>query len=307
MVLSRLKAGLEKTRNNLVGQLERVFGRGPALNEALWEKVEEILLSADLGVKATLRIVERLKEEVQKQEIRDSEDLFRLLEKELLQIFSPPAPGDRFQICPQGQEIIIVVGVNGTGKTTTIAKIAHHFKTAGQKVLLVAADTFRAAAIEQLEFWANRVGIDLIKHQPRSDPAAVVYDAVHAADSRRIDLVLIDTAGRLHTYVNLMEELKKVKRIALREARDARVETLLIIDATTGQNGLAQAKLFHEALQVDGIALTKLDGTAKGGIVVAIAEELGIPIKWIGLGEGMDDLQEFSPSEFVKALLFSKE
>jgi len=302
-MLARLKAGLEKTRNNLVGQLGRVFGRRPALNEELWERVEEILLSSDLGVKATLKIVESLKEEVARREISDPEGFFNLLEKELLRMLSSSEPPPAVK----GREIIIVVGVNGTGKTTTIAKIAHHFKTAGQKVLLVAADTFRAAAIEQLEFWANRVGVDLIKHQPRSDPAAVVYDAVHAADSRGIDLVLIDTAGRLHTYVNLMEELKKVKRIALREAKDATVETLLIIDATTGQNGLAQAKLFHEALQVDGIALTKLDGTAKGGIVAAITEELGIPIKWIGLGEGMDDLQEFSPSEFVKALLFSKE
>jgi fused signal recognition particle receptor len=195
------------------------------------------------------------------------------------------------------------VGVNGSGKTTTIAKMAHRFLAQGKEVLLVAADTFRAAAIEQLGIWADRLGVRVIKHRRGSDPAAVVFDAIQAAKARGVDMVLVDTAGRLHTYVNLMEELKKIKRVAVRESQNGQVITFLVIDATTGQNGIAQAKLFNEALGLDGIILAKLDGTAKGGIVVAIQEELGIPVKLVGLGEGLDDLQKFNPEAFVDALI----
>lgn len=299
--LTRLKGGLQKTRKNLLGQLTEVFKRHPSLDEELWEKIEEILLYADVGVKATLTIMERLKQGVREEKIQNSADLFDLLKKELIKILHSETPSGL--ILKDRPKIIIVVGVNGTGKTTTIAKIAHRFIESNKKVLLAAADTFRAAAIDQLEFWGEKVGATVIKHQRKSDPAAVVYDAVQASRARQIDLLLIDTAGRLHTYLNLMEELKKVKRIAEREARNAEVETLLVLDATTGQNGIVQAKLFNEALAIDGIVLTKLDGTAKGGIIIAIAGELGIPIKWVGVGEEMEDLHEFHPQEFVEALL----
>lgn len=299
--LTRLKGGLQKTRKNLVGQLTEVFKRHPSLDEKLWENIEEILLYADVGVQATLTIVERLRQVVYEEKIQNSADLFDLLKKELIKILHSETPSGI--ILKDRPKIIIVVGVNGTGKTTTIAKIAHRFIESDKKVLLAAADTFRAAAIDQLDFWGEKVGATVIKHQRRSDPAAVVYDAIQASRARQIDLLLIDTAGRLHTYVNLMEELKKVKRIAEREAQDAEVETLLVLDATTGQNGIAQAKLFNQTLTIDGIVLTKLDGTAKGGIIIAIADELGIPIKLVGVGEEMEDLLEFHPQEFVEALL----
>lgn len=299
--LTRLKGGLQKTRKNLVGQLTEVFKRHPSLDEKLWENIEEILLYADVGVQATLTIVERLRQAVYEEKIQNSADLFDLLKKELIKILHSETPSGI--ILKDKPKIIIVVGVNGTGKTTTIAKIAHRFIESDKKVLLAAADTFRAAAIDQLDFWGEKVGATVIKHQRKSDPAAVVYDAIQASRARQIDLLLIDTAGRLHTYVNLMEELKKVKRIAEREAQDAEVETLLVLDATTGQNGIAQAKLFNQTLTIDGIVLTKLDGTAKGGIIIAIADELGIPIKLVGVGEEMEDLLEFHPQEFVEALL----
>jgi fused signal recognition particle receptor len=230
------------------------------------------------------------------EKVRDfiKQEIFRMLksgEKPLMIDFSQTKPF-----------LLMVVGVNGVGKTTTIAKIAHHYSSQGKKVLIGAADTFRAAAVEQLEVWANRVGADLIKQSKGSDPSAVAFDAIHAALARNTDLVFIDTAGRLHTKVNLMEELKKVKRIIARECAGAPHEILLVLDATTGQNAISQAKLFNEAIGVTGIALTKLDGTAKGGIIIGITEELNIPIRYIGVGEGMDDLREFNASEFVQAL-----
>ncbi|MBI4744246.1 MAG: signal recognition particle-docking protein FtsY, partial [Actinobacteria bacterium] len=266
-----------------------------------WESIEEILLSADVGVSATLKIIDNLKDKAKKEGIKEPSELLTLIQKELMNILSFNSASS--QLKENGLAVIIIVGVNGVGKTTTIGKIAHQLVSANKKVLIAAADTFRAAAIEQLEVWGERVGVEVIKHQRKADPAAVVYDAVHAAKARDIDVLLIDTAGRLHTHVNLMEELKKVKRVAEREAGDAIIETFLVLDATTGQNGLSQAKLFNEALNIDGLVLTKLDGTARGGIVVAIVDELRIPVKLVGVGEGMEDLHEFYPEDFVEALL----
>jgi fused signal recognition particle receptor len=267
----------------------------------LWERVEEVLLSADVGVDATLYLVDRLRKRTREEGIRSADEILSALEEEITAILS--LPEEEVQKETKPPLVVLVVGVNGVGKTTTIAKIAHQLIKAGKKVLLVAADTFRAAAIEQLETWAERLGTDVIKHQRRADPAAVVFDAIKAAQSRGTDVVLVDTAGRLHTHVNLMEELKKIRRVAEKAAPESRTETLLVIDASTGQNALSQAKLFKEALGIEGIILTKLDGTAKGGIVIAIANDLKIPIRLVGTGEGLDDLQEFYAQDFAEALL----
>lgn len=299
--LKRLRGGLEKSRKNLLGQLSDVFKKFKTFDGEFWESVEEILLSADVGVSATLKIVDNLKDKAKKEKIKEPSELLTLIQKELMDVLSFNPTGSELK--ENKLAVIIIVGVNGVGKTTTIGKIAHQLVSANKKVLIAAADTFRAAAIEQLEVWGERVGVEIIKHQRKADPAAVVYDAVHAAKARDIDVLLIDTAGRLHTQVNLMEELKKIKRVAEREAGDAVVETFLVLDATTGQNGLSQAKLFNEALNIDGLVLTKLDGTARGGIVVAIVDELGVPVKLVGVGEGMEDLHEFYPEDFVEALL----
>lgn len=299
--LNRLRSGLEKSRKSIVSQLTSAFKRFGTTDEKLWERVEEVLLSADVGVEATLYIVERLKKRIKEEGLANVEDIFSLLREEIAAILSLPAEEGPEEAKPP--LIVLVVGVNGVGKTTTIAKMAHQLIRGGKKVLLVAADTFRAAAIEQLETWAERLGAEVIKHQRRADPAAVVFDAIKAAQARNADVVLVDTAGRLHTHINLMEELKKIRRVAEKASPESRTETLLVIDASTGQNALSQARLFKEALGIEGIILTKLDGTAKGGIVIAIANELKIPIRLMGIGEGLDDLQEFYSRDFAEALL----
>ncbi|HZD60082.1 MAG TPA: signal recognition particle-docking protein FtsY [Anaerolineae bacterium] len=298
---ARLKSGLTKSRDNIVGKISGLLTLHEKIDDELWDDIEAILIQADLGIESTMRVIDNLRDRVGYERISEPEMVLELLKEELTDILRSRAPQTAHDTAMR--RVYLIVGVNGTGKTTTIAKLARSFVKDGKSVLLGAADTFRAAAVEQLDIWARRLGVDIVKHERGADPAAVVYDAIHASNARRLDVLLIDTAGRLHTYVNLMEELKKIKRIAEREKGDAELETLLVIDATTGQNGIAQARLFHEALNVDGIVLTKLDGTAKGGIVLAIQDDLAIPIRYVGVGEGMDDLQEFNPEEFIEALV----
>ena len=295
----RLKEGLLKSRHGIAKRLEETLGlKGEVTREDL-EKIEEVLISADVGVETTGRLIKALEKKMVRGEVRGREGIMAALKDEILRILQK-AQG-RLEV-GSPPWVIMVVGVNGTGKTTTIAKLARRFANQGKKVLMVAGDTFRAAAIEQLEIWADRVGVPLVKHQPGSHPSGVVYDALQAAKARGSDVVIIDTAGRLHTKVNLMEELKKMARVASKDLPGAPHETLLVLDATTGQNALSQARLFSQAVPITGLVLTKLDGTAKGGIIIAIAGELSIPIKLIGVGEGMDDLQDFHAEAFVEAL-----
>jgi fused signal recognition particle receptor len=298
-----LKSALQKSRAQLVPRLSSIFKGFPIINEALWQGIEELLVQSDVGVKATTKIIENLRQEVGRRRVENSTELLELLREQLVGILSQkPIPAAEPGRVP-GLHVYLIVGVNGTGKTTAIAKMARRAKQEGQKVLLAAADTYRAAAIEQLSIWADRVGADMVKHQRGADAAAVVYDSIQAAKARGANVILVDTAGRLHTQINLIEELKKIKRVAEKETAEAQVETLLVIDATTGQNGLSQARLFNEALKIDGVILTKLDGTAKGGIVIAIQEELGLPVKFVGVGERLEDLRDFDPPEFASALL----
>jgi len=294
----KLKAGLAKTKQHLVDKVDEVvFGR--KIDETTLEEIEEILLSADIGTKTATDITEQIRERIKNDQLHSSEDLRAVIKREMTKSLGKAHP---VSVPDQKPFIILTVGVNGVGKTTTIGKLASRFKAEGYSVLLAAGDTFRAAAIEQLEIWAKRTGADFIKHQSGSDPAAVAYDAVEAAKHRKIDIVIIDTAGRLHTKAPLMEELKKISRVIKKSIPDAPHETLLIIDSTTGQNAIRQAHIFNEAIGITGIALTKLDGTAKGGIIFAINKEFNIPIKLIGIGEGVDDLKDFDPESFVKAL-----
>lgn len=290
---SRLRAGLQKTRGGLVLKLAALAGRDKLDDEA-WEEIEEALIMADVGVKATTRIVEQLR----KKGVGGA-DLRRALEDELTEMLSRGTSELNVSGSPS---VWLVTGVNGVGKTTSIAKLGHRLVESGTSVVLAAADTFRAAAIDQLGTWAERAGVHMVKHAPGADPGAVVFDAIQHAKAKGIDVVIVDTAGRLHTKSNLMEELKKVHRIVEREAGGV-AESLLVLDATVGQNGLSQAKTFQEAIDISGVILTKLDGTARGGIVVAIQEELKIPVKAVGVGETMDDLETFDPRAFVEALL----
>ena len=296
----RLKEGLFKTREDLASQIDQLVAGKKKIDEGLLAELEEILITSDIGVKTTQDLLDMLTAKVQRKELEDADLLRKILQEQIFQIL-------RQQEKPLNPEaarpfIIMVIGVNGTGKTTTIGKMAQQFKAQGKSVLLVAADTFRAAAIEQLEIWGQRVNCEVIKQKSGSDPSAVVFDALKAAKSRGSDVMIVDTAGRLHTKINLMEELKKVKRIVDREAPGAPHEILLVLDATTGQNAIAQAKMFNQALGVTGIVLTKLDGTAKGGILIAISDELKIPLRYIGIGEKVDDLREFNARDFVEAL-----
>ena len=302
--IQRLQDGLAKTRKEVEGSLKRLLGTGP--DAIVLEEVEAALLGSDMGVRVADRLVEQLRLEGSS---NGSIDALRLIKQSLLEIFDSVQSEPLSTIIQRGASpfILLAVGINGVGKTTTVAKLGNRFLQAGMKPLFVAADTFRAAAIEQLEIWGNRTGIDVIRHQQGSDPAAVVFDGIAAARARKSDVVLIDTAGRLHTKVNLMEELRKMKRVIGRELPGAPHEILLTLDATLGQNTIAQAREFHDALGVTGLALTKLDGTARGGVVVAIAEELKLPIRLIGVGEHEDDLQDFHPNEFVDALLETQE
>lgn len=297
-LFERLKNGLAKTRKGFIGKVESIFTRGK-INEETIEELEEILITSDVGIHAAQEIVNFLREKVRKGEVGDSGSLRESLKKEMISMLGSSAPVVLFGEKPF---VILAVGVNGVGKTTTIGKLASRFTSQGHSVLFAASDTFRAAAIEQLEIWAKRAGAAIVKHQSGSDPAAVAYDAIESAKHKKIDIVIIDTAGRLHTKSPLMEELKKIKRVVEKAMPHAPQEILLVVDATTGQNALRQAQLFNEAIGVTGIALTKLDGTAKGGIVFAIKKELGIPVRLIGVGEGIDDLRDFDPEEFVEAL-----
>jgi len=301
-LFEKLKEGLSKTHQGFVEKIDQLLTGRKSIDQDFLDELEGLLFSADLGVKTSSQLIEGVQRGLKKGELQEPQRVKDFIRQEILRILQmgeKPLSIDFSQTKPF---LFMVVGVNGVGKTTTIAKIAHQYSSQGKKVLFGAADTFRAAAVEQLEVWATRVRADVIKHSKGSDPSAVAFDSVHAAKARNVDLVFIDTAGRLHTKVNLMEELKKVKRIIAREYPGAPHEILLVLDATTGQNAISQAKLFHEAIGVTGIALTKLDGTAKGGIIIGITDELKIPIRYIGVGEGMDDLREFNASEFVQAL-----
>ena len=297
-------SGLTKTRENIVSGLDSLFSGFSKIDEDFYEELEEILIMGDLGVKATYSILDDLREKVKEQHIKDPADCKQLLIdsiKEQMQI------GETAYEFENQKSVVLVIGVNGVGKTTTIGKLAGKLRGEGKKVVIAAADTFRAAAGEQLKEWADRANAEFIGGQEGSDPAAVVYDAVAAAKARKADVLLCDTAGRLHNKKNLMEELKKINRVIEREYADAYRETLVVLDGTTGQNALSQAKQFAETADITGIVLTKMDGTAKGGIVVAIQSELGIPVKYIGVGESIDDLQKFDSDDFVNALFATEE
>jgi fused signal recognition particle receptor len=301
---SKLKESLAKTRGTFVDKVNQLVAVTRKIDEELFDDLEAIMLQADVGVTATTRLISELRSEAKKQGLNDASQLKGLLRSKMGEILGEKAP---LCINSQGPTVYLVVGVNGVGKTTTIGKLAYRSIKEKKRVLLAAGDTFRAAAIEQLEVWSNRTGVDLVKHQAGSDPAAVVYDAIQAAVKRGVDLLIIDTAGRLHTKSNLMEELRKIRRIIAREMPGAPHEVLLVLDATTGQNAVRQAELFRDATEVTGIVLAKLDGTAKGGIVLAIKEELGIPVKLVGVGEGNEDLKDFSGEEFLAALFGEEE
>jgi len=297
---SKLGAGLAKTRDAWFKPVRRLFA-GRALDENFWLNLEELLIGADVGVETTEKLLERLRRRVWEDGLIRPEEVRRAFEDELIRVLSVDGTG--LNLRPDGPAVILVVGVNGSGKTTTIGKLAHMLRSQGRRVIVAAADTFRAAAIDQLRVWAERAGAELVAHQPGADPAAVVYDALQAAKARGAGAVIIDTAGRLQTKVPLMEELKKVRRVIEKADGRSPDETLLVLDATTGQNGLSQARHFAEAVGLTGIVLAKLDGTAKGGIVFAIADRLKIPIKFVGTGEKIEDLAPFDPRAFVTALL----
>ena len=296
---ARLMEGLEKTRKNIFGGIDSVLGSFTKIDDDLFDELEESLIMADLGVDTTLKIIENLKKREKKERAEDPSLIKGMLEDEITAILEEGVE-EEFEV--KTPCVMLVIGVNGVGKTTTIGKLAANYKAEGKKVLLAAADTFRAAAIDQLKIWGERSDIDVICHEENSDPAAVVFDAVNAAKSRKADVLICDTAGRLHNKKNLMEELKKIAKVINREYPEANSEVFLVLDATTGQNALQQAKLFNEVADITGLVLTKLDGTAKGGIVIAIKNELNIPVRYIGVGEGIGDLQVFNPKEFSKAL-----
>ncbi|MBW1739899.1 MAG: signal recognition particle-docking protein FtsY [Deltaproteobacteria bacterium] len=297
---ARLRNRLSKTRKAFTSRLDNLLLGKKEIDEKLLEELEELLITSDVGVQTTIALIEKVRQKVDRKELSDPGELKVALQNEMLALLK--APLKPVHMPHTKPHVLMVVGVNGVGKTTTIGKLSARYIEQGQRVLLVAGDTFRAAAVEQLEIWGERVGAEVILHKGTADPSAVVFDGMHAAISRGVDVVIIDTAGRLHTKVNLMEQLKKVRRTVARQIPDAPHEILLVLDATTGQNAISQAQLFHEALKITGIVLTKLDGTAKGGIVVSISHDLKLPIQYIGLGEKADDLQDFDADAFVKAL-----
>ncbi|MGA9350710.1 MAG: signal recognition particle-docking protein FtsY [Anaerolineae bacterium] len=295
----KIKDSLTRTRQSFFGRVAGLFGANE-VTEELWEELEELLIQADVGVNTTFEVVERLRARVGKERVRDTQAVEGMLKDELIAVLDSRPPLRINE--PRLLTVILVVGANGSGKTTSIAKLAHYYQEQGRKVILGAADTFRAAAIDQLKIWGQRADCEVIAHQPGADPGAVVYDAIRAARSRGADILIVDTAGRLHTKYNLMQELKKVRGVAAKQVHDAPHETLLVLDATTGQNALAQARHFKDDVEVTGIFLAKLEGTAKGGVVFAIAKELGLPIRFVGTGEGLEDVAEFDAIEFVNGL-----
>lgn len=297
-IFNKIAEGLKKTRDNFLGGLQRIFNSFTKIDEELFEELEEQMIMSDIGVETSEEICNRVRKLVKERGITDPNDIMELIYEVISEIMGDDTGLD----LKKSPAVIMVIGVNGAGKTTTIGKMCHQFRQEGKKVLVAAADTFRAAAIDQLQVWTERAGVDIVKHTEGSDPGAVVYDALEAAKARNCDVVIIDTAGRLHNKKNLMEELKKINRIIDSKAEDCSREILLVLDATTGQNAVSQAKLFSETAHITGIVLTKLDGTAKGGIVISIKNELGIPVKLIGVGEKIDDLQPFDSRMFVDAL-----
>lgn len=300
-LFSRLKQGLEKTRKGITEKVDIILKSYKKIDEELFEELEEVLITADMGVNTTMRIIEDLKDKVKERKIKEVFEIKELLKEELKEILTDIESNNKINIEPL-PAIILVVGVNGVGKTTTIGKLAYRLKKEGKKVLIAAGDTFRAAAIDQLQEWANRAGVEIIAHKEGSDPAAVIFDGIQAAKARKADVLICDTAGRLHNKKNLMNELHKIFRIVEREFSEATREVLLVVDATTGQNAIMQAKVFKEACDITGIVLTKLDGTAKGGVVLAVQSELNVPVKLVGVGEKIEDLQDFDPQNFVEAI-----
>lgn len=298
-IFSRLKDGLAKTRDSFISKINDAISDNSQINDDLYDELEEILISSDIGVKTSEDIIEKVKKAANDRKIKDSNEIKECLKEVILDILGR----EKNTILPDRTPcVMLVIGVNGVGKTTSIGKIASKLKSKNYKVILAAADTFRAAAIDQLEIWSERAGVDIIKHQEGSDPAAVVYDAVQAAKARKAEVLICDTAGRLHNKKNLMDELSKIDRVINKEYSESYKETYLVLDASTGQNAVEQAKQFSAICHVDGIILTKLDGTSKGGIIISIKEELNIPVKLIGVGEGIDDLQTFDSEDFVNAL-----
>jgi len=296
----KLKESLARTKQNIVGRLKSVVSRR-RVDEELLDEIEQILIESDIGVKASMRLIENLNQKAQQHNLTEGEQVINLLRDEIAAILKRKE-SSRFKEEDKKPVVWLIVGVNGTGKTTTIGKLATRFSSEGKKVIIAACDTFRAAAVDQIAIWAERSQVSIVKSTEGSDPAAVAYDAARAAEARAADILLIDTAGRLHTKSNLMEELKKIKRVVAKALPDSPIYSKLIIDGSTGQNALSQVELFTKAVGCDGIIITKLDGTAKGGIIVAVAEELGVPVDFIGLGEKIDDLQAFDPDQFAEAL-----
>ena len=301
----KLKKGLNKTRENFTNRIEKLVIGYADIDDDLLDELEETLLMADVGVSTTEKLMAAVRQGIKKKQINSPEDLKPFLAKEISAILTTGEDQNQTKMAEEGPTVLLVIGVNGAGKTTTIGKLAAYYKGQGKRVMLAAADTFRAAAIDQLEVWGERTGAQVIKHEEGSDPAAVAFDAVKAAIARRVDLLIVDTAGRLQTKSNLMQELEKINRVIQREIPGAPHETLLVLDATTGQNALHQAELFTKVAPITGVVLTKLDGTAKGGVIIGIKSQLAMPVKWIGVGEGVEDLRPFVAEDFAKALLGS--
>lgn len=301
---SKLKESLTKTRKSLTEKIEKVIIGYADIDDDLLDELEDALIQADVGVKTSLQLMDDVRAGIKKKQINSPEDLKPFLIKRITEMLNEGS--DETNIAKSGPTVILVIGVNGVGKTTTIGKLGRYYKEQGKNVMFAAADTFRAAAIDQLEIWGQRVNVPVIKHEEGSDPAAVVFDAVKAAIARKVDILIIDTAGRLHNKANLMTELNKIQRVIKREIAEAPHETLLVLDATTGQNAISQAELFTKSAPISGLVLTKLDGTAKGGVVIGLKSELSMPVKWIGVGEGMDDLRPFVANDFAAALFNQK-
>jgi len=297
----KLFSGLDKTRKDFTDKIDGILSSYKKIDEELFDDLEEILVTADVGINTTMEIIDNLKIKVKKEKVKDPQEVKELLKKEIKDIMTENIDSNLLDIKPS-PAVILVVGVNGVGKTTTIGKLSYNLKKEGNKVIIAAGDTFRAAAIEQLEEWGNRSGVDIIAHKEGADPAAVIYDGIQAAKARKSDVLICDTAGRLHNKKNLMDELNKIFRVVEREYPEAKKEVLLVLDATTGQNAISQAKVFKEVANITGVALTKLDGTAKGGVVIALQSELGLPVKLVGVGEGIEDLQVFNAEDFVEAI-----